>query len=61
MIKNIYKKFTYNTAIYRFREMIEDLYQTKNLEKLNYDYRANLLPIVIKNLDKIKHRMVTLQ
>ena len=33
----------------------------KNLEKLNYDYRANLLPIVIKNLDKIKHRMVTLQ
>jgi len=38
MIKNIYKKFTYNTAIYRFREMIEDLYQTKNLEKLHQSH-----------------------
>ena len=35
MINNIYKKFTYDISLYQFKKMIENLYQTKSLEKLH--------------------------
>jgi GT2 family glycosyltransferase len=31
---------------------------SKNLDKLRYDYVTNLVPVIKKNLDKIKHKMV---
>jgi GT2 family glycosyltransferase len=31
---------------------------SKNLDKLRYDYVSNLFPIIRKNLEKIKHKMV---
>jgi len=33
----------------------------KNLDKLRYDYVTNLFPIIKKNLDKIKHKIVSMQ
>jgi GT2 family glycosyltransferase len=31
---------------------------SKNLDKLKYDYVTNLIPSIKKNLNKIKHKMV---
>jgi GT2 family glycosyltransferase len=31
---------------------------SKNLDKLRYDYVSNLFPIIRKNLEKIKHKIV---
>jgi len=33
----------------------------KNLDKLRYDYMANLIPIFKKNIEKIKHKLVLMQ
>ena len=30
----------------------------KNLDKLRYDYITNLVPVIKKNLDKIKHNII---
>jgi GT2 family glycosyltransferase len=46
-----------NLVAYHFESQTRNE-DPKNIEKLQYDYKNNLLPFTMKNIDKLKHKII---